>query len=193
MPIQSPQELLAHKLQKIQDAETQASQAIQQMRQQVQDDQLQQLLDRRMQQGQTILQDIQSAMQRLGGQAQGNDTNTAARGLIEEAQKLVKEVQTPEMKQAVIIAGAQGLQHYCIAAWGTVKALAREMGEQELVQAMERAVEEGYRWDEEMSQIAESRANPEALEEGGQGSSMQMAASGGQSQGGQQQGGGETA
>lgn len=64
------------------------------------------------------------------------------------------------------------------------------MGEQELAQAMERAVEEGYRWDEEMSQIAESRANPEALEEGSQGGSRQMAAGGGKSQGGQQQAGG---
>ncbi len=84
MPIQSPQELLAHKLQKIQDAETQASQAIQQMSQQVEDDQLRQLLDRRMQQGQQILQDVQAAQQRLGGQAQGGE-NVAAQGLIQEA------------------------------------------------------------------------------------------------------------
>lgn len=159
------------------------------MRQQIRDDQLQQLLDRRMQQGQAILQEVQSAMRRLGGWAQDGQ-NAAARGLIEEAQKLVNDVQTPEMKQAVIIAGAQGLQHYCIAAWGTVKALAREMGEQELVQAMERAVEEGYRWDEEMSQVAEGRASPEALEESDQGGSRQMAAGGGESQGGQQQAGG---
>jgi ferritin-like metal-binding protein YciE len=186
MPIQSPQELLAHKLQKIQDAETQASQALQQMSQQVEDDQLRQLLDRRMQQGQQVLQDVQSAMQRLGGQAQGGQ-NAAAQGLIQEAQELLQEVQTPEMRQAVIIAGVQGLQHYCIAAWGTVKAMAREVGEQELAQAMQRAVEEGYSLDEEMSALAESRANPEALEGSDQGAFLQQAASDGPSQGGQQQ------
>ncbi len=81
MLIQSRQELLAHKLQ---DAGTQASQAIQQMSQQVEDDQLRQLLDRRMQQGQQILQDVQAAQQRLGGQAQGGE-NVAAQGLIQEA------------------------------------------------------------------------------------------------------------
>jgi hypothetical protein len=42
-------------------------------------------------------------------------------------------------------------------------------------------VEEGYRWDEEMCQIAESRANPKALEESGQGSAMQMTPGSGES------------
>ncbi len=66
-------------------------------------------------------------------------------------------MQTPEMKQAVMIAGVQGLQHYCIAAWSTVKVMAQQIGEQELAQAMERAVQDGYQLDQKLSAIGESR------------------------------------
>jgi ferritin-like metal-binding protein YciE len=77
----------------------------------------------------------------------------------------LKEIQDPEMKQAAVIAGAQKLEHYCIAAWGTVKAMASECGEKELAQSMERALKEGYEWDQKMTELAESRINPAALEQ----------------------------
>jgi ferritin-like metal-binding protein YciE len=67
-----------------------------------------------------------------------------------------------------MIAGAQKLEHYGIAAWGTVKAMAGEAGEQELAQVMERAVKEGYEWDQKMTELADGRINPAALEQGKQ-------------------------
>lgn len=163
MPIQSARDLLVHELQDIHGAERQASKALQQMSRQAEDDEIKQMLERRMKEGERILQEVEKGLQQLDAKPRGAQ-NAAARSLIEKAEELVKEAQTPEMKRAVMIAGTQKLEHYCIAAWGTVKALARELGAQDLAQAMERAVEEGYRWDEEMSDLAESRVNPEALE-----------------------------
>lgn len=163
MPIQSARDLLVHELQDIRDAEQQASEALQQMAKQAGDEELKQMIERRMKEGERILQEVEKSVQKLEGKSKGT-SNSAARALIQAAQELVGEAQTPEMKRAVMIAGAQKVEHYCIAAWGTVKALARELGAQDLAHAMERAVAEGYRWDEEMSDLAESRVNPEALE-----------------------------
>jgi ferritin-like metal-binding protein YciE len=163
MPIQSPQELLVHELHDIEDAETQAAQALQKHMKEVQNDELREMLEERLKQGETLLEDVRQCLEKLNGKSKGT-RNSAARGLIEEAEKLAKEVKSTEMKQAVIIAGAQKLEHYCIAAWGTVKAIANEVGQQELGEIMQRAVDEGYRWDEEMTRIAESRINPEAIE-----------------------------
>lgn len=186
MAIQTAQELLAYEVRKIEDAESQASKALQQMSRDVRNKQLAQLLEQRLKQGQRILETARKASEKLDGKSP-RAQNAAARGLIEEAQSLVGEVRTPEMKEAAVIAGAQGLEHYCIAAWGTVKALAREAGEQELVKAMERAVEEGYRWDEQMSKLAEGRVNKEALQEGGEGRASSQSASQGDGSGGQKQ------
>lgn len=187
MSIQSSQELLVFELQDIQDAETQASQALQGQMEQVENPQLRKLLERRLQEGERILGDVRKGLEKLGGGGRGQQ-NAAARGLIQEAEKLLKQVQAPEMKQAVMISGVQKLEHYCIAAWGTVKAIAGEMGEQELAQAMQRAVDEGYRWDREMTELAEGRVNPSAMEQGQGGGAQQGRSQGGQSQGGQSQG-----
>ncbi|WP_274425186.1 YciE/YciF ferroxidase family protein [Chelativorans sp. YIM 93263] len=176
MPIQTAQELLAYEVRKIEDAESQASKALQQMSREVRNKQLAQLLEQRLKQGQRILETARKASEKLDGKSP-RAQNAAARGLIEEAQSLVGEVQTAEMKEAVVIAGAQGLEHYCIAAWGTVRALAREAGEQELAKAMEQAVEEGYRWDEEMSKLAERRVNNEALQENGESQAISQSTS----------------
>lgn len=115
------------------------------------------------QEGARVLGEVERALKTLnGGSEQAGES--AARGLIDRTRAHVEAAQTPEMKRAVIIAGAQKLEHYSIAAWGTVKALARELEAEDLAQAMETAVEEGYRWDAEMSDLTESRVNPEALE-----------------------------
>jgi ferritin-like metal-binding protein YciE len=162
MPIRTPQELLSYELQTIQDAEEQASQALQQISKVAKNDQLQKMVEQRLKQGERILQDVQKGLDKLDGKSRRTQ-NAAARGLIQESERLLKEVETPEAKQAVMIAGLQKLEHYCIAAWGTVKAMAGQTGEQDLAQAMQRAVEEGYEWDREMTELAEGRINPAAL------------------------------
>jgi ferritin-like metal-binding protein YciE len=165
MPIQSPQELLVHELHGIEDAETEASRALEGQLEDVENSQLQRLLQRRMQQGQRLLKEVQKNLEKLNGQEGGRE-NEAARGLIREAQQLLQEIEAPDIKEAVLIASVQKLEHYCIAVWGTVKAIAREMGEEQLAKAMERALKEGYKLDEELTRLAESRINPEAVKAG---------------------------
>jgi ferritin-like metal-binding protein YciE len=163
MPIQSAQQLLIHELQSIQDAEAQAARALKAHLEEAEDEELCELLERRLQEGEHVLQDVRKSLDKLDGKGRGVK-NKAARGLIEEAEETAENVASPEMKDAVIIAGAQKLEHYCIAAWGTVKAIASELEEEELAKAMQRALDEGYRWDEEMSELAEGSVNPTAIE-----------------------------
>lgn len=164
MTIKSAEELLAYELQDIEDAENQASEAIKRLSKEAQNTQLRRMLDTRLQQGERLLKDVQGHLQKLDGKNKRTQ-NAAARGLITETEKLLREVEVPEMKEAVMIAGAQKLEHYCIATWGTVKAMASELGEQELADTMQRALDEGYRWDHEMTALAEHRVNPSAVEQ----------------------------
>jgi ferritin-like metal-binding protein YciE len=124
------------------------------------------MLERRKQEGARVLQAVEAAL-KVVDKASKQGSQSAARGIIDKALAMAEEAGTPEMKRAVMIAGAQKLEHYCIAAWGTVKALAQEVDARDLAQAMGTAVEEGYRWDAELSDLAESRVNPEALEADG--------------------------
>ncbi|MBY6241628.1 ferritin-like domain-containing protein [Methylosinus sp. Sm6] len=163
MPIRSTRQLLVHELQSIQDAEAQAAKALQSHLEEVEDEELCELLERRLKEGEQVRRDVRASLEKLDGKGRGAQ-NKAARGLIAEAEETAEEVEAQEMKEAVIIAGAQKLEHYCIAAWGTVKAIANELKEEELTKAMQRALDEGYRWDEQMSELAEGAINPAAIE-----------------------------
>jgi len=165
MSIQSPQELLLHELHGIEDAESEASQALEEQMEEVENSKLRKLLERRLKQGERLQKEIKRNLQKLNGESEGRE-NEAARGLIRDSLRLLQEVETPEMKEAVLIAGVQKLEHYCIAVWGTVRAMAEELGVDDLVQTMERAVEEGYELDEELTKLAEARINPSALKAG---------------------------
>ena len=68
MPIQSPQELLVHELHGIEDAETEASRALEGQLEEVENSQLQRLLQRRMQQGERLLKEVQKNLEKLNGQ-----------------------------------------------------------------------------------------------------------------------------
>lgn len=132
----------------------------------VQHPELQQLIDRRLSEGQEVLQGIQQALPRRDGQGVGDPQNHAARGIIQEGRTLLSEIDDPTLKEAIAIGSIQSLEHYCIATWGTVKALAREMGEQQIVEVMQRALDSGKQLDQELTRVAESRVNPEAIEAG---------------------------
>ncbi len=165
MPIQSAEDLLTHVLHDIRDAETEAARFLKAQLKQVENPQLQQFVEQRLEQGQFVLEGVREGLKNMGQKLTG-EPNLAARGILEQVQKLSEEIELPELKQAAFIAGLQYLEHYCIAAWGTVKALARRAGQPDLVQVMERALEDGKRFDQQLTELAETDVNPAALQEG---------------------------
>jgi ferritin-like metal-binding protein YciE len=165
MSINQPEDLLIHELKAIQNAETEAAEALKSLSQQVESDGLRKLLGERLRQGEMVLRETEKALERLGDEGKASTVNSAARGIIRDSEVLLNQISSPELKQAALIGGVQKLEHYCIAAWGTVKAIAAEAGEQELTDAMQKALDEGYRWDQELTKLAEARINPEGFEE----------------------------
>ena len=162
--LQTPQDLLTFKLQTIRDAETQASEALRAQMGLAGDGELRQLLERRLQQGQQLLDVVSRGIEALGGQG-AEDQNRAARGLIEQTAHAVELAQGPDMRQALLIAGVQELEHYCFSAWGTTKSLALELGQQEIADAMQVALDDGHALDGELSALAEGWVNPTAIEQ----------------------------
>lgn len=62
-----------------------------------------------------------------------------------------------------MIGAVQKTEHYCIAAWGTAKALAEALGEKNAARSMERAIKEGKSFDEELTELAEKEITPALL------------------------------
>ena len=85
------------------------------------------------------------------------------RGLIEEASEIMEEIKTPQVLDAALMAGAQKVEHYEIAAYGSARALAEACGHQEVAQLLEETLEEEKQADQKLNRIAFSEVNPSAL------------------------------
>jgi ferritin-like metal-binding protein YciE len=159
------QEILVTELQEIHSAEKQLARLIPRLAKAADNETLQECIEERLEEGEQILADVESALEELEA-TPGRKKNVAAEGLVNDMKEHVQELQQGPALDTVLIGALQKTEHYCMAAWGTVKALAQATGQQDLVGAMERALEEGSAYDERLTQLAESEITPELQSQG---------------------------
>jgi len=82
-------------------------------------------------------------------------------GIIKENKNFLSEDAEPEVLDAGIIAGAQKIEHYEIAAYGTVRTYATLLGHNDWTQILEVTLEEEKQADKKLTQLAE-RINVQA-------------------------------
>ena len=83
-------------------------------------------------------------------------------GLLEEGAELLEEEEQSEVRDAGIIVAAQKVEHYEIAAYGSLRTFAELLGEDEAVQLLEESLEEEKEADEKLTALAQSAINLEA-------------------------------
>jgi ferritin-like metal-binding protein YciE len=162
MVLRSPADLLTQEVKEIHSAERQLSRAMPKLAKAVSSQRLREMLEKRREQGATLIESIDEALEELGT-TRARKKNDAIEGLIEGANQHIEEISDKKMLDAALIGAVQKIEHYCIAAWGTVASMGRLFEQQKTVEAMERALDEGKRFDQEMTQLAETEVNPAML------------------------------
>jgi len=89
-------------------------------------------------------------------------------GLVKEGAETLKEDFPEEIKDAAIIGAAQRVEHYEMAGYGTVRAFAELLGENEQVSLLQQTLEEEKEADQKLTELAEE-INAQAAEGQGQG------------------------
>jgi ferritin-like metal-binding protein YciE len=84
------------------------------------------------------------------------------RGLIEEGKEKLDEDAVESVTDAALIAAAQKVEHYEIAAYGTVRTYAERLGHDHIAELLEQTLEEEKETDRKLTELAESLVNPEA-------------------------------
>lgn len=80
----------------------------------------------------------------------------AMKGLLSEAADMMEEMKGSSALDAALIAAAQKVEHYEIAAYGTLRAWAEKMGHEEAVELLDATLDEEKVADETLTAIAES-------------------------------------
>ena len=83
-------------------------------------------------------------------------------GLIEEGSELMKEARDADALDAGLIAAAQKVEHYEMAAYGCVRTYARQLGYEDSATLLQQTLDEEGEADKTLTSIAESRVNVEA-------------------------------
>jgi ferritin-like metal-binding protein YciE len=155
-------ELLVLELQEIHSAENQLSRVLPRLSKAVQSDPLRQMLEQRLVEGGRIISDIEAVLDELD-ESPGRKKNVAAEGLINDAREHAQEIENGPALDAVLIGALQKTEHYCIAAWGTARALAEAVGQKSASSAMDRALKAAGPFDQDLTKLAEEEIVPALL------------------------------
>ena len=116
MPITNSQEKFVHELADMYDAEHQFVEAMGKMRQMASDPKLQTMLEEHMQQTEEQIQKLEEVFAELGEQPKRQEC-MGAKGLVEEAEKMMQETSSPELRDSVIAGAAIKAEHYEMVAY----------------------------------------------------------------------------
>lgn len=87
-------------------------------------------------------------------------TCKAMQGLIEEGKEVLEEDGDPAVIDAALIAAAQRVEHYEIAAYTSAQAMAEQLGEMKIVKLLQATLEEERGADEKLSDICTREVLP---------------------------------
>jgi ferritin-like metal-binding protein YciE len=87
----------------------------------------------------------------------------AMEGLIEEGQEQIDEIEKGPVLDTALIAAAQKVEHYEIAAYGSLIALTKQLGETTAAKLLAETLNEEKATDEKLSLLAEEKQAAEAL------------------------------
>jgi ferritin-like metal-binding protein YciE len=163
MPVKNVQDLLLNELRDLYDAEKQLVKALPKVAKAASSEQLRQAVEEHLEETKVQVERLEDAFERLDTAARGKRCE-AMRGLVEEANEMMEEIRTPQVLDAALIAGAQKVEHYEIAAYGSARALAEACGHQEVAQLLDKTLEEEKAADQKLNEIALSEVNRSALE-----------------------------
>ena len=97
------------------------------------------------------------------GARPGRKKCAAMEGLVQEGEELIGQSPPAEVLDAGLIAAAQRVEHYEIAAYGTLRSFAKSLGHKGAVKLLERTLKEEEATDKLLSGLAEGGVNRDAV------------------------------
>ena len=159
-------ELYVDELKDIYNAENQLVKALPKMAKAASSEELRRGFEEHLEQTKGHVQRLEQIFQELGESPRGKKCK-GMEGLVEEGSEVMGEDFEGAVMDSALIGAAQRVEHYEIAAYGTVCAFAEELGETDQGELLNETLEEEKETDEKLTKLAE-QINAEA-NEGGEG------------------------
>ena len=153
MKLETMEDLFVHELKDLLSAEKLLVKALPKMAKGASSDALRTAIEEHLGQTKTHVERLEKVFSMLD-KAPRAEHCKAMEGLIEEGSDLLEEEGSPAVKDAALIGAAQRVEHYEIAAYGTVRALAEQLGKDEAVTLLQETLDEEKQTDEKLTELA---------------------------------------
>lgn len=155
------QELFNHLLKDIYYAEKQIVKALPKMAKATDNPELKQAFEHHLEETRGQVRRLEEVFEILGKTPRGEKC-PAILGLIEEGEEVMEKGEDGDTVDAGLLAGAQAVEHYEIARYGTMIAWAEQLGHDDAASLLKQTLEEEKKADKTLSEIATSSVNREA-------------------------------
>ena len=163
MSLDSLQSLLLNELKDVYHAEKQLVEALPRMAKAADSAELQQAFSDHLAETKGQVERLERILQELGQPARGKRCK-GMEGLLEEGKEIMQEEGEPAVIDAALIAAAQRVEHYEIAAYGCLRTYAQLLGHENAAKLLSQTLAEEEAADEKLTTIGERSVNAEALE-----------------------------
>ena len=150
----SLKDLYIAELRDIYDAENQLLKALPEMAEAATLQQLRSGFEEHLEQTKEHVRRLEQVFSDLNEKAKGKKCK-GMRGLVSEGNEAIKEDFQGDLKDAALISAAQRVEHYEIAAYGTLRNYAGLLGQQNAVSLLEQTLQEEKETDQRLTELAE--------------------------------------
>lgn len=158
------QELYREELKDLYDAERQIVQALPKMQEAASSEDLASAFEEHLNETRDQVKRLEKIFQQMGEKPAGR-TCEGMRGLLQEGDKILTEIEKSPVRDAALIAAAQKVEHYEISGYGTARAMAEMLGEEDAAELLQETLDEESSTDEVLTQIAEGIMGDGGVEE----------------------------
>lgn len=161
------EEMLVEQLKDAHSAERQAIQAMKRTLRKTADPQLREGTEAHIAESEEHRERVEQALDTMGAKT-GRKVCEAMRGLAEEAQHEMEEHDKGPVLDLIIVAGQHRIEHYEIAAYGTMVELSKALGQTRVADLLAKTLGEEKAQDARLTEITRASLMPAALAEGEQ-------------------------
>jgi ferritin-like metal-binding protein YciE len=157
------QDLYVDELRDLLNAENQIIKALPKMAKNATSPQLQKAFQNHLVESRTHVERLNKIFENMGQRPKGKKCK-GVEGILEEGKDFMDEADSDEVMDAGLIASAQRVEHYEMAAYGTVRTYAQLLGDKEAARLLQQTLDEEGATDKKLTELAMSGINVEAQE-----------------------------
>jgi ferritin-like metal-binding protein YciE len=161
MKLESLHDLYLSELRDLYSAEDQIVKALPKMIEKAESTKLRNALTSHLEETRLHVARLEQVFEMHGEQAK-KEKCKGMQGVLEEGDEMVGKDATPAVRDAAIISACQRVEHYEMAAYGTVRTYAEQMGHQRAAAILKETLDEEVAADQKLTEIARNRVNIEA-------------------------------